>query len=194
MDQGQVEKFILEALETEIGGAKIYEEALQCAQNEELQEEWQKYLEQTREHAHILREACEQLGIDVEQDAPGRQIVRANGEALVELIHMARESGEPQQAQVVAAEAVMLAESKDHLNWELLELIAKQAQDDRYGEVLRQAVEQVEDQEDEHLFHGTGWARELRAEALGLPAELPPPEEDMKLKTRSAPRRKAKHA
>jgi len=35
----------------------------------------------------------------------------------------------------------------------------------------------VEDQEDEHLYHSAGWARELWLDALELPAQLPPPEE-----------------
>ncbi len=42
---------------------------------------------------------------------------------------------------------------------------------------LKAAFEEVEDQEDEHLYHSTGRARELWIESLGLPAVLPPPEE-----------------
>ena len=194
MNQGQVENFLCEALETEMGGVKIYQKALECAQNAELQEEWQKYHEQTQRHEQILRQVCADLGIDADQDTPGRQIVRANGEALLELMDLALESGDEQQAQIVAAEVVTLAETKDHLNWELIGLIVKEAKDDRFGKVLKKAFDEVEDEEDEHLFHTSGWARELRAESLGLPADLPPPEEDMKIKTRTAPRRKGKHA
>jgi hypothetical protein len=42
----------------------------------------------------------------------------------------------------------------------------------------------VEEEEDEHLYHTMGWARELWLESLGLPAVLPPPEE--KKHTKSA--------
>jgi len=45
------------------------------------------------------------------------------------------------------------------------------------------ACEQVEDQEDEHLYHSTGWCRELWIESLGLPAVIPPPEEEEEVKT-----------
>jgi hypothetical protein len=41
----------------------------------------------------------------------------------------------------------------------------------------------VEEQEDEHLYHTMGWARELWLESLGLPAVLPPPEEQKEVKT-----------
>jgi len=41
----------------------------------------------------------------------------------------------------------------------------------------------VEDEEDEHLYHGAGWSRELWIDSLGLPAALPPPEEEKDVKT-----------
>ena len=45
------------------------------------------------------------------------------------------------------------------------------------AETLKAAYERVEDEEDEHLYHTKGWARELWIDSLGLPAVLPPPEE-----------------
>jgi hypothetical protein len=43
--------------------------------------------------------------------------------------------------------------------------------------VLSAAADEVEDQEDEHLYHTKGWCRELWLQSLGLKAVLPPPEE-----------------
>jgi hypothetical protein len=71
---------------------------------------------------------------------------------------------------------VVEAETKDHMNWELLGMIAKRATGEA-GKALREAHERVEPQEDRHLYHSKGWARELWLAALGLPAVLPPPEE-----------------
>lgn len=48
---------------------------------------------------------------------------------------------------------------------------------DATGKALKDAYEQVEEQEDEHLYHTTGWARELWIQSLGMKAVLPPPEE-----------------
>ena len=42
---------------------------------------------------------------------------------------------------------------------------------------LEEACEMVEQQEDEHLYHSRGYCRELWLDSLGLPAILPPPEE-----------------
>ena len=84
-------------------------------------------------------------------------------------------------AQIVAAECVTLAETKDHLNWELIGQITKNAADE--SGVLKRAYDQVESEEDEHLYHTSGWTRELWIEALGMPAVLPPPEEEQDVKT-----------
>jgi len=60
------------------------------------------------------------------------------------------------------------------LNWELIgQLATKSSFPD--ASLLQPAYEQVEEEEDEHLYHTTGWTRELWIEALGMPAVLPPP-------------------
>jgi hypothetical protein len=76
----------------------------------------------------------------------------------------------------------VLAETKDHLDWELIGMLASKAKGET-AEALREAHKEVEDQEDEHLYHTTGWCRELWIQALGMPAVLPPPEEEKDVKT-----------
>jgi len=49
--------------------------------------------------------------------------------------------------------------------------------------VLMRAYEEIEDQEDQHLYHSKGWARELWIDSLGLPAVLPPPEDVKRVET-----------
>jgi len=43
---------------------------------------------------------------------------------------------------------------------------------------LKKAYDEIEEQEDEHLYHSQGWARELWIQALGMKPVLPPPEEE----------------
>jgi hypothetical protein len=97
-------------------------------------------------------------------------------------MEMALTDGPKEGAELVAAECVTLAETKDHLNWELIGGVAGRAKGAR-GEALRAAYKEVEDQEDEHLYHTTGWARELWLKSLGMPSVLPPPEEQKEVKT-----------
>ena len=82
MEMKQLNELLLQSLEDERGGAKLYEAALDCAQNEELKAELEKYLKET--------------------------------------IRKAAESAPPEAAELVACECVVLAETKDHLDWELL--------------------------------------------------------------------------
>ena len=182
MKEEQLNELLYQALETELGGVQVYTTALRCVVNDDLKEEWEKYLEQTRTHVQIVKDVMGKLGLDPETETPGRKVVRHIGESLVKAMEMARESGEPEAAQVVAAESIVLAESKDHLNWHLIGEAAKKAKSN-VAEVLKAAHEEVEDQEDEHLYHTTGWARELWIESLGMKAVLPPPEEVKEVKT-----------
>jgi rubrerythrin len=182
MKSEQVAELLYQALETEKGGIQIYETALKCAVNDELKEEWQEYLEQTRTHEQIMLEVMEQMGLDPETETPGREVVRHIGESLVEAMEMALEAGKPDAAQLVACECVVLAETKDHLNWELIHEVADKSKGEQ-KQALTAAYERVEEEEDKHLYHTTGWGRELWIETLGMPAVLPPPEEEQDVKT-----------
>jgi hypothetical protein len=173
---------LYEALETEMGGVKVYEMAIRCAVNEELKKEWEEYLEQTQKHEQIVRELMNTLGLDPKSETPGRQVVRHIGASLVKAMEMALKSGKPEAAQIVAAECVVQAETKDHLNWELIAQIAEKIKGEE-GKALKEAHQEVEEEEDEHLYHTQGWTRELWIESMGLPAVIPPPEEEKEVKT-----------
>ena len=182
MKKEQVQELLYQALETEIGGQKVYEAAITCVQNPKLKEEWQKYLEETRTHEQILRDTFGRIGLDPDKETPGRVVVRHKGASLVQSIEMARKEGGPGAAQLVAAECVVEAETKDHQNWELIGKVAENT-DGEMAAALAEAHEKVEEEEDQHLYHTMGWARELWIESLGMPAVLPPPEEEKKVKT-----------
>ena len=124
MQTEQLKQLLYEALETEMGGVQVYETAIRCAVNEDLKEEWERYLEQTQKHEQIVRDLCDKFGLDAETETSGRQVVRHIGESLVKAMEIALESGKPEAAQIVAAECVVEAETKDHLNWELLAQVA----------------------------------------------------------------------
>ena len=182
MKQDQVHELLYQALETELGGVQVYEAALRCAKNDDLRKEWQGYREQTTEHVQVVLDLMATFGLDAAAETPGRKVVRHIGESLVAAIEMASSSASVEAAQLVACDCVTLAETKDHLNWELLGEVAKRTTGDE-GKALKAAYKQVEDQEDEHVYHTTGWGRELWIDSLGIPAVLPPPEEQKDVKT-----------
>ena len=178
----QVRELLLQALVHERGGTLVYSTALECVMNDDLRAEWEKYLEQTTRHVDVLTEACIAIGLDPDEMTPGCQIVHHNGKALIIAMKMALANADPSAAQLVACECVVLAETKDHANWELIGQCAKQLDGDA-ASVLKQAYDEVEDQEDEHLYHTKGWSRELWLQSLNFKAVLPPPEEKQHVKT-----------
>lgn len=180
-DEVQVHELLLQALETERGGIQIYTAALKAAQNDDLKQEWQGYLEETRTHEQVLTHVFNELGMDTEEQSPGRAVVGHLGASLVKAIEMALAKASPAAAELVACECVVLAETKDHQNWELIGKVAEAG--GPQAKVLKAAFEAVEQDEDHHLYHTQGWCRELWIQSLGMPAVLPPPEEVKQVET-----------
>ena len=182
MKDEQVTELLVQSLEHEKGGVLVYETALKCVINEDLREEWETYVDETRNHVRVLTDVCTAMGLDPELSSPGRTIVHKIGGSLVAAMEEALASGTPEAAQLVACECVVLAETKDHLDWELLGKCAAKLGGQK-GKMLKEAYEEIEDQEDEHLYHSRGWCRELWIDSLGMKAILPPPEERKDVKT-----------
>lgn len=182
MDRSHLDELLYQAIETELGGEQLYKAAIENAVNEDLKKEWQTYLEETQTHQEILGRVFEAAGLDINTESPGRTIVRQKGKALLEAVEGARAAADPKIGELVAAESVVEAESKDHQNWELLGRMVEHLDGD-LKDALSDAYEEVADQEAHHLFHTMGWSRELWLDYLGVPAALPPPEEEMKVAT-----------
>jgi len=182
MPSAQLRELLLQSLEHERGGVLIYQTALECVLNRELRAEWEKYLAQTEKHVQILTETCEMLRLDPDEMTPGRKVVQHTGKSLVIAMKMALAASDPAAAELVACECVVLAETKDHADWELIGQCAKTLEGEE-AQALQQAYRQVEDEEDEHLYHSRGWCRELWLKSLGMKAVLPPPEEKEDVKT-----------
>ncbi len=182
MKDEQVRELLYQMLETELGGVQVYTTALRCVENDDLKEEWEKYLEQTQNHVTVVEDCMRKLGLDPNEETPGRKVVRHIGESLVGAMELALKDGELSAAQLVAAECVIHAETKDHMNWHLIGEVVKKAKGD-VAKALKEAHEEVEHEEDEHIYHTKGWARELWIESLGMKAVLPPPEEVKQVET-----------
>jgi len=182
MEMQMVKELLLQSLEHEMGGTKVYETALKCVVNEDLKEEWEKYLVETEKHVQVLHDACLQLEFDPEEQTPGRKITHDIGASLIAAMEAALGTGDKEMAQCVAAECVVHAETTDHFNWQLIGEVAKKMTGAQ-GKALKEAYEEVEDQEDAHLYHSKGWLRELSFEGLGLKAQFPPPEEKKHVKS-----------
>lgn len=175
-------ELLLQSLETEAGAIEVYRTALSCVRNEHLKEAWQEYLDETENHHRILLSLLEALDIDADTPSPGREVVARIGQALVQAMELARASGPPEAAELVACECIVLAETKDHTNWALIGHAAERLSGPT-ATVLKAAHAAVRADADHHLFLTAGWCRELWIQSLGFPAVLPPPEEVQQVET-----------
>jgi rubrerythrin len=182
MKQAQLKELLLQSLQHERGGVLVYKTALECVVDKRLRKEWEEYLDQTRTHVEELTNLCDLLGFDPGEMTPGCKIVEHTGKSLVVAMKMALAAGDPAAAELVACECVVLAETKDHADWELIGKCADSMDGGAAG-AMTAAYKKIEEEEDEHLYHSKGWCRELWLKSLGLKATLPPPEEQQDVKS-----------
>ncbi len=147
-----------EFLAVERGGLKLYEEALRIVTDSEVSRRFQIFREQTRNHETILLGVMEQLGLDPEYMSAGAKTAQQKALALLKTMTSA-ESLAPKAAELNAIENIVLAETKDHSDWEMLGKISRQSDDSRLRDILKPAVSEVEPEEDQHL----NWTKEQMA-------------------------------
>ena len=183
VSKDQFNELLLQMLETEQGGVKVYETALRCVQNDELKEEWEKYLAETTQHVEIVTGLVEHFGGDPDAETPGRLVVRHIGQSLVKAMEMAlKAGGPPEAAQLVAAECVVHAETKDHLNWELLGEAARGLKGED-ASASRTPGRTSRSRKTSTCITPRDGAANCGLSRSGFPAVLPPPEEEKDVKT-----------
>ena len=171
-----MKELLLQSLEHERGGVKIYQTALKCVRNDDLSEEWEKYEQETETHVQILQDVFARCGSTPRSRPRGARSCTTWARRWWPQWKRRSDAATRPWREIVACECVVLAEEKDHFNWQLIgEVAAKMTGAE--GKALKGAYKEVEDQEDEHYYHSKGWLRELSLEGLGLKAQLPPPEE-----------------
>lgn len=115
---------VYETLESEIGGLRVYRTALTCVRDAGLKSDWQAALGRADEHVRTLRELCPAWGLEPDCETPERMAVRLIGQCLIKAMHLSLGGGSSSTSQRVAAHCVASAESRGHLQWELLENMA----------------------------------------------------------------------
>ena len=160
-----------EFLMVEQCGWQLYRVVESRATDKELKERYQEFGQETDRHRTILTSLIRDLGGDPDYVSPTARVAQAKSEALLQ---SALVSGplSPEEREASDLENVVLAETKDHADWELLGQLAEQLPSGKARKAIEAAVAEVGPQEDEHL----GWAQAKLA-GLGLKAimgESPP--------------------
>jgi rubrerythrin len=168
-----------EFLAVERGGKMLYQAALSIAHNPDVLRQFQKFYEQTAHHEEVLTRLITELGGDPAHISPAARLAEMKARSLLDTMNssngLSRANRAPATSteQVAAAPAwsstlaelnamenIVLAETKDHADWELLGKISRQSSDERIREVLKPVVSDIENEEDQHL----NWTKQKLAE------------------------------
>ena len=143
-----------EFLMVEEGGLRLYTVAAERCTTPTLKSKYQEFGRQTAHHREVLVKAITQLGGDPNYVSPAARLVQYKAAKLLEAC-LQVDGLSQAEIELSDLENVLLAETKDHADWHLLEQLAQQASGE-LKQALQAAVEEVEEQEDEHIE----WARE----------------------------------
>jgi rubrerythrin len=164
INKGTLMDVLSEFLAVEMGGQKLYEKALGLVSDSEVKTKFREFHRQTIKHQKVLTDVIHNLGGNTRAQSAGAKVATEKAQALLRTMDSNGLSKD--QAELNAIENIVLAETKDHADWELIGKIARQSNDDRLREILGAAASEVEQEEDEHL----NWTRkklgELQMEAL----------------------------
>jgi hypothetical protein len=165
MDKSQLSELLLQALTHEEGCVRVYGSAFGCTSNRDLHAEWSESLHETERHVLILTLVCDTLGIDPARRTEGCRMAAQLAEALERTLVSASKMADREEAQRVACDCLMLAETRHHASWSS---IAHCAESHRGPEarVLKSAVEHVESEVNGKLSRARGWCRELWLDSL----------------------------
>jgi len=145
ISQSWLNEFLSEMLAVEEGGEKLYRKALDELQHEELRDKLEEFHEETQHHIELVQEMMEAAGIDAGHVSPGAEAAEHKAEGLLST------EVEEELRDLNNIENLVLAETKDQWDWEMLSSIAGRIRERELKDAVRSAVSEVFKQEREHL-------------------------------------------
>jgi rubrerythrin len=143
-----------EFLMVEECGFHLYQVVAGRSKTPKLKARYQEFGRETAHHREVLTKLITQLGGDPNYISPSARVAQYKAAKLLES-SLAVDGLSQEEIEMSDLENVLLAETKDHADWHVLEQMVQQASG-KMKEALQAAVEEVESQEDEHFT----WARD----------------------------------
>lgn len=146
-------------------GSELYRTVSSKTRNPALKARYEEFGRETQKHVEILTRLITECGGDPQYVSPMARCVESQDKSLLQ----ATISANPPDfmtEEMAMLDAVFVAESVDHANWEALSQLAEKLQGHGMGTALKRAVSEVEPEEDKHLR----WASGTRAKMTMLQA------------------------
>jgi rubrerythrin len=153
----------------ERAGAALYRVAKEHSENPALIAKYEEFGRETDEHIGIYQQLISALGGDPHYVSPAARMTEQLGSKLLEGPVLLAGSVDLLTLETAFLEAVVFAEHKCHDNWTLLARLGEALPDETARQLVRDAVAQVQPQEDEHVR----WATDMYFELASTNAQHP---------------------
>jgi rubrerythrin len=160
LDRGKLVEFLSQMLAVEKGGVMLYEKALEELSHEELRDSLEQFLEQTCRHVELCEEMLDRAGASADENTPASEAAEAKAKGLIS-VEVPEEMNDFNNI-----ENLVLAETKDHWNWETLSEISKSIKERELRSTVSRAVREVSRQERRHVDWNTSTLSELAREMM----------------------------
>jgi len=148
-------------------GAHLYRSVAGRSNNPMLKARYEQFGTETEHHVDVLERLVAAVGGNPNYVSAQARAVEGMDTKLVESTFLASGAIDLMTAEMAMLDAVFLAETMCHTNWELLSTLTESIADDTLRATFRSAVDEVEDQEDEHLE----WAKKTKTRMIQMQAK-----------------------
>ena len=164
--------FLSEMLAVEMGGVKLYEKALDELEHSDLGDKLAEFLRQTERHVELCTEMLEAAADDASYRSPGAEAADQKAKGLLSVQVPA------ELIDLNNIENLVLAETKDHWDWEMLASIAPRIGDPELKRMASKAIREVSKQEQAHLNWNEQTLSKLAMESAMRAPDREVPEEE----------------
>jgi rubrerythrin len=137
-------------------GLHLYRTAIAMTNNPMLKGKYEEFGAETEEHIRIFEELIAACGGQPGYVSPTARLTEALDSKIHEATILLPDGADEATLELAILEAVVLAETKCHSDWSLIQKLAAEIPEGGIRTAFEAAVDQVEEQEDEHIR----WARE----------------------------------
>jgi rubrerythrin len=143
-------------------GVHLYRSVAGRTTVSQLRNKYEEFGRETERHVEILEQRIAQAGGDPGYISPSARAIEATNARVLESTFMLSGTADLMTSEMAMLDAVFLAETLDHAHWHLLSRIVDGLPEGDLRESFRAAVDEVEEQEDEHV----DWARSTKAQLI----------------------------
>jgi rubrerythrin len=148
-------------------GAHLYRTVAARSHNPMLEARYVQFGEETEHHVAVLEELITAGGGNPSYVSQQARLVKGMDTKLVESTFLVTGAVDLMAAEMAMLDAVFLAETMCHTNWQLLSTLCEAADAGPTRDAMQKAVDEVEAQEDEHL----AWAQKTKARMITMQAK-----------------------